>query len=380
VLESKNSLNTSTLTPHHSARRIFLSLLSSISLGLLIFLSAFLMHDGGGVAPPPMPNPNWAADFPQRIVQVTDALARLSLPLPTPTTEAQGAGSLRWTRRRYALAWPAMAEPGLLEDMFEPVRGAAPGVSVSITRDPGTAVVQIGIDGLLTHTVVVHQLAHAPRAAIIIAELGDDLQTARAFVSINAPLTLAILPLRPFTKEIAALAAIFGREVLLQLPMEAESEDDFGAAGVLHADAARGELLQLLDTEHGELPHAVGANNRGGARFTMDRERTQWVLEYLKEQKLFFVDSRTTPDSVACDVAAQLAVACAARDLPLDETDDADAVRAQLEVLEKLAHIRGDVIAIGHPRPATLEALQGGIAGFAAAGIEVVPVSSIVQR
>src|SRR5262249_34740609 len=157
--------------------------------------SASLMHDDdGGVAPPPPPppNPNWAADFPQRITQVTEALARLPVQLPTPATEAQGAGALRWTRLRYVLIWPAMAQPDALEDLFAPIRSAARGVSVTIARDTGTALVQIGIDGLLTHSVAVRQLDHAPRAAIIVADLGDDLRVARTVVEINAPLTVAV--------------------------------------------------------------------------------------------------------------------------------------------------------------------------------------------
>jgi uncharacterized protein len=379
-LESKHSLDTATPNTRRTTLRIFLSLLSSISLGLIIFLSAFLMHDGGSVSPPPILNSNWAADFPQRITQVTEALTRLPLPLPTPSAEPQGAGPLRWTRRRYTLTWPAMAEPGLLEELFDPIRSAAPGVSVSIVRDPGSALVQVGIDGLLTHTVVVRQLDHPPRAAILMTDLGNDLQIVRAFVAIDAPLTLAILPLRPFSKEVAALAALFHREVLLQIPMEAESEEDFGAPGVLQGDAGRSEILQLLDADRSEVPQAVGATNRGGARFTADRERMQWVLEYLKDQRLFFIDGRTAADSVACEAAAQVDLPCADRDLALDDADEADAVRAQLDVLQNLAHIRGDVIAVAHARAATLEALQGGIAGFAAAGIEIVPVSAIVHH
>jgi polysaccharide deacetylase 2 family uncharacterized protein YibQ len=104
----------------------------------------------------------------------------------------------------------------------------------------------------------------------------------------------------------------------------------------------------------------------------------QWVLEALHERGLFFVDSLTTAHSVACAVAATMAVPCAARDLFLDDTDDEAAVRTQLAALLKLARTRGDAIGIGHARPATLAALRADVAQFAAAGVDVVPVSAIV--
>ncbi len=357
------------------------SLVFSAIFGLLVFLSSLALREPetAPLAPAaPEPHANWAADFPARIAAVTLALSHLPLPLPTPEEEPQGAGALRWTHRRYELTLPAPEDPGAFEKTLEPVRAAAPGVTLSVTQEAVGAQVQIGVEGLLTHTLKLHWLGRQPRVAIIIDDLGNDLLIARALAGIDAPLTFAVMPFRPFSKEVAELATLFGREVLVHLPMEAESGDDFGAQEVLLVSADREAIDAQLAESIDAIPHAVGVNNHMGSRFTADHAHMLWVLEYLKQKDLFFIDSRTTPQSVACEVAVAVGVRCASRTLFLDDTDDEAAIRLQIETLPKLAHQQGDVIAIGHARGATSAALQAGLPALNGAGVQIVPASTII--
>lgn len=353
--------------------------LSSVSLGLLFFLCVHLQREAERpmVASSASPQES-TADFPARIERVTDALTTLAWALPTPTTERQGAGQLRWLHRRYDITIPAPQDPQAIERMLDPIRTAAPGVTVRVIPAAAGTQVQIGVDGLLTHTLAVHWLGRRPRAAIIVDDLGNDLLTARALARVEPPLTLAVMPFRPFSKEVAELAAVLGREVLLHLPMEAESGEEFGAAGVLHATAEQSEVVRLLDASFASVPHVAGVNNHLGSRFTADRERMRWVLEQLKERNLFFVDSLTTPHSVACEVAAAIALPCVARNVFLDDTDDEASIRSQVDRIVAVAQTRGDVVAIGHARPATIAVLQSALPGFAAAGVDVVPVATLL--
>jgi polysaccharide deacetylase 2 family uncharacterized protein YibQ len=353
----------------------------STGLGLIIFLCRFfsLPHEiEAPIGPAPTPNANWAADFPARIDQVTDAVRHLPLPLPTPIEEAQGAGALRWLHRRYELTVPAPTDSNAIAQTLAPVRAAAAGVTVQVTQSTSGAQAQVGIDGLLTHTLVFHWLGHRPRVAIIIDNLGNDLLIARELVDIDAPLTFAVMPARPFSRQVAELAALFQREVLLHLPMEAENGEDFGATGLLELGASRDDIRRQVDAALDTVPHAVGVNNHLGSHFTANAEHLQWVLERLREHGLFFIDSLATSHSVACTVAAAIALPCATRDLFLDDADDPTAIRAQLDGLLQLARTRGDAIGIGHGRPATLAALRAAVPGFAAAGVDIVSVSTVV--
>src|SRR5262249_33327598 len=253
---------------------------------------------------------------------VTDALARLPLALPTPTVERQGSGSLRWMHRRYEVTLP-QPEAGTIEHALQPVRDSAAGVTLEVSEHDAGASAQIGIDGLLTHTVIVHWLDRPPRTALIVDDLGNDLLVARELMAIDAPLTMAIVPFRPFSKQVAELAAMFGREVLLQLPMDEQEGADIGGQRVLSATANQADVLALVNDGLADVPHSVGVNNHLGSRFTSDRERMRWTLERLKQESLFFVDSRTTPGSVACEVAATVAVPCATRSVLLDDNEEA---------------------------------------------------------
>jgi polysaccharide deacetylase 2 family uncharacterized protein YibQ len=369
-----------------SRRRVgwgwLISLCSSVGLGLLLYGDVVLLQSDNSSSPslsPPRSRSNWAVEFPASIDQVTQALAHLPIPLPTPHEERQGSGTLRWTLRRYELTVPAPPEPGAIEGLFAPLRTAAPDATVDVTEDAGGAQVHIGVDGLLTHALMLHWLGHRPRAAIIIDDLGSDLRIARELAGLGIPLTFAVMPARPFSREVAELAALLGREVLVHLPMEADSGEDYGAGDVLRIDASHDEIVQAVDQELAAVPHAIGVNNHMGSRFTADHERMRWVLERVKRAGLFFIDSRTTSHSVACEVAASLALPCAERSLFLDDVDDDAAVREQLHTLLTLARTRGDVIAIGHPRPTTVAALRAVLPDFADAQIDFVPLSVMVN-
>src|SRR5207244_8442303 len=133
---------------------------------------------------------------------------------------------------------------------------AAPAATVNITEDAGGAQVQVGVDGLLTHTLTLHWLGHRPRAAIIIDDLGDDLLVARELAGIEAPLTFAVIPLRPFSKETAELATLFSRDVLVHLPMEAEGNDE-AFDGELRVTASRDEIVHTVDLDLAGVPRAL---------------------------------------------------------------------------------------------------------------------------
>jgi len=361
------------------------SLCWSIGFGLLLYADVALLEGdiapiNTPITPPSLPRStgNWTAELPATIDRVTQALAQLPLALPTPREEPQGTGAVRWKRRHYELSVPAPQAPNAIADLFAPIHSAAPDATVHITEDAGGAQVRIGIDGLLTHSLTLHWHNSRPRAAIIIDDLGNDLHIAHEFAALGVPLAFAVMPGRPFSKEVAELAALLGHEVLVHLPMEAEGGEDFGADNVLLVTANRDETVRAVDQDLAAVPHAIGVNNHMGSRFTADAEHMRWVLERIKAAGLFFIDSRTTAHSVACEVAASLALACAERNVFLDDIDDDAAVRDQLHTLLTVARTRGEVIAIGHPRPATLTALQAVLPEFAESHVDIAPLSAIV--
>jgi polysaccharide deacetylase 2 family uncharacterized protein YibQ len=169
--------------------------------------------------------------------------------------------------------------------------------------------------------------------------------------------SVAVLPYLENTKESATLAHDRGKDVLLHLPMEGSPGANPGQ-DALRADMGEAELKELTRKALAEVPFRSGANNHMGSKLTADRQRMIWVLEEFKARKFFFIDSRTTKDTVALEVAQALGVPSAQRQVFLDDDKAFPEIEKQWERALALARRDGEVIVIGHIYPETVEALE----------------------
>ena len=219
-----------------------------------------------------------------------------------------------------------------------------------------------------------------PLVAIIVDDLGADLVMMQDFLDLQLNLTAAVLPNVPSARAVAELAHAAGREVLLHIPMEPRNYPmvDPGVKALM-VDLSTAEVQQRLRDYLHTVPWIVGANNHMGSRFTESREGMRGVMQILKDQGLFFVDSRTTADSVAIAEAEGMAIANAERDLFLDNELSEEAIRRQIRKLIEIAKEQGSAIGICHPHAETYAALKKEALTFAALGVKLVAVSSLVH-
>jgi polysaccharide deacetylase 2 family uncharacterized protein YibQ len=219
-----------------------------------------------------------------------------------------------------------------------------------------------------------------PRVAIVIDDLGDSLEAARAVLDLEPAVTVAVIPFRRHSAHVAAAAVERGREVILHLPLEPERVAEMGAApGFLRTSMSSDGLERQLDADLAAVPYIVGVNGHMGSRFTQDPVAMERLLGALRARGLFYLDSLTTPASVAPATAARLGVPFAQRALFLDHDPRPEAIARALGELDALARAHHGVIAIGHPHATTIAALGPWLAGAAAAGIHVVPASALVR-
>jgi hypothetical protein len=218
-----------------------------------------------------------------------------------------------------------------------------------------------------------------PRAAIIIDDLGNDRLAAEKLARLEAPLTFAILPYSPHADAAARLAAAHRIETLLHQPMEpVEYPEIYPGPGALFAAMSADELVRTLEAALDSLPHAVGINNHMGSRLTALSEKMYQVFSVLKRRGLFFVDSRTTDESICRPSARLFQIPFGQRDVFLDHDADPQAVRRQVRLLLRTAAQRGEAIAIGHPQPATIAVLREMLPEIRRQ-VELVPVSQLVK-
>jgi len=199
----------------------------------------------------------------------------------------------------------------------------------------------------------------APKIAIIIDDVGFDVDLARSFLELKPPLTLSVLPTAPHAQGIAREAVARGTEVLLHLPMEPkESNGEGPGAGALLAKMGEEEFVETLNGHLSRIPGIKGVNNHMGSLLTEKEDKMVLLFREMKKRHLFFVDSRTTPQTVASRVAAELRVPVASRSVFLDHELSQEAMKVQWERLLALAREQGVAVGIAHPHRETLVFLR----------------------
>ncbi|MCU0601749.1 MAG: divergent polysaccharide deacetylase family protein [Desulfobacterales bacterium] len=222
-------------------------------------------------------------------------------------------------------------------------------------------------------------LKRPPRVALIIDDLGYDRQMAEKLIDLNAPFTLAILPHSPHQEAIARLAHDRGLEVMLHLPMEPVEYPEINPGpGALLTSMGPDELLRAVEENLKAVPHIKGANNHMGSRLTANSEQMYQVFSALKRHGFYFVDSRTTDESVCRPSARLFQIPFAQRDVFLDHAHDPASIRKQIRELVRIAQRKGEAVGIAHPHPATYTILKEELPALRQQ-VEIVPASRLVR-
>ena len=219
-----------------------------------------------------------------------------------------------------------------------------------------------------------------PKIGIIIDDLGYDISLANALLELDLPLTFSVLPFTPNTRLIARKAWNDGRETMLHLPMEPMNYPAINPGdGVLLVSMDREMILDTLTRDLSQIPFVAGVNNHMGSRFTKNEEKMVIVLAELKRKGLYYIDSRTSSDTVAFDVAKTMALRTASRDIFLDNHLSENALKIQMERLLSAARHKGSAIGIGHPHKKTFDLLKN-FQTILTNEAEVVPASNLVNN
>ncbi len=220
----------------------------------------------------------------------------------------------------------------------------------------------------------------APRVAIIIDDIGYDRRIAENLLALDAAFTFSVLPRSPHREVLISKIASRGRELMLHLPMEPieyPNIDPGPDALMTHMHPDR--LLDRLEAHLNDMPEAAGVNNHMGSRMTARFPDMYRIFSVLKERRLFFIDSYTTPDSACLPSARLMRIPFAQRDVFLDHSLDPADVRSQIHRLIRLAEIYGEAVAIGHPHPVTYAVLKKELPRLLQR-VEIVPASHLVHN
>jgi polysaccharide deacetylase 2 family uncharacterized protein YibQ len=207
---------------------------------------------------------------------------------------------------------------------------------------------------LLVFLVAQPVFAEAPfsskkNLAIVIDDFGNNMKGTEEMLQLPIKLTVAIMPFLSSTKEDAELAFHNGHEVIVHLPMEPKKgKKSWLGPQAITTDLSDDEMRRRVEAAIQDVPHAVGMNHHMGSKATEDERVMRIVLEICKEKGLFYLDSKTTGNSVVSKLATELEVPFLENGLFFDDVYTTEHIKKQAHLLEQKLSELEQIIAIGH--------------------------------
>jgi uncharacterized protein len=217
--------------------------------------------------------------------------------------------------------------------------------------------------------------------ALIIDDVGWNKEIIKNIEKINRPLTLSILPKAPYSKDIFNnLKNNRTFELILHLPMEPIPPSQSFDKGLLKTSMSDEEIiLQFNDDIKGFYPQVRGLNNHMGSLFTSDEEKMRVLLKEMQSRNMFFIDSMTSRKSRGYLLAKEIGLKTAKRDVFLDNKSNPEYIEKQVWELVDTAKKQGSAVGIGHAKKSTIDVLENVIPEIEKEGIEIVPISSLLE-
>jgi polysaccharide deacetylase 2 family uncharacterized protein YibQ len=226
----------------------------------------------------------------------------------------------------------------------------------------------------VAHAEPVGSTPHKAYLSLIIDDLGQNLPRDRRVLALPGPVTTAIMPDTPHATEFAREAHRAGKIVILHMPM-----DPATGPFAWHPELPVEELEKRLNAAFNMVPYTSGINNHMGSRMTAQQPAMAWLMAELQRRHKFFVDSRTSAQTVAAAEAQKVGLASVSRDVFLDDEPTEAAIFTQLQTAIGLARKQGSAVMIGHPYPQTLAVLERELPKLKAQGIDWIDIKMMIS-
>ena len=217
-----------------------------------------------------------------------------------------------------------------------------------------------------------------PVIAVIIDDMGINQRRTADISRLKASLTSSFLTYGTGLNRQVKKAIQAGHEIMIHVPMEPKSKANL-APDTLTTEMDEPEIKNGLQTMLRKFKNVRGINNHMGSKFTENKQKMNYVMDVLRDNNLFFLDSKTSAQSVGRSVAREKKVAYAHRHVFLDNENRVDYVNKQLRLAENIARRNGYAVAIGHPKSATYQALKEWLPQLPEKKIKLVHMSEIIR-
>jgi polysaccharide deacetylase 2 family uncharacterized protein YibQ len=216
--------------------------------------------------------------------------------------------------------------------------------------------------------------------ALVIDDVGYNLDNLDYFLKFPGPVTFAVLPNLQYSREAAQKINAAGKEVIVHMPMEALNSNLDHGPGAIFTDMTDEEIVKLLKQALNSVPYAVGMNNHMGSKATADLRVMNIIINFTELNDLFFLDSLTNPESVSGMVSEINKIPVLKRNIFLDVKNDKESVKNQYIKGLEITENTDPVILIGHIQNIeVINVLNDMYPGFKEKGIELKYLSELVN-
>ncbi len=221
-------------------------------------------------------------------------------------------------------------------------------------------------------------LPDGPLVAIVIDDMGQDRAASLSALTLPGRVTYSFLPYGSATREVAEMAKAQGDEVAVHMPMQPWSKRRDPGPDALTLDLPPAELERRINANLAKVPGYTGVNNHMGSRFSERPEGLSHLFAMLEKRDIWYLDSRTSRETVADAVAAERSLRYARRDVFLDDDSARLPFQRQLAEAESRARAKGVAVIIAHPRPDSLRSLRAWLETAEARGFHSVTISEAI--
>ena len=201
-----------------------------------------------------------------------------------------------------------------------------------------------------------YDLKTKPKLVIIIDDVVSKSQKDK-ILNIGYPITMAFLPPNGVQKESAIIAQNLPFH-MIHFPMQASKNFKNIEIDTLNISDSYEKIEARVKKLRDLYPNTTYTNNHTGSVFTENYEAMDKLFRALKKYNFIFVDSRTTPNSVAKELSIKYQMPYIVRDTFLDNDRSFTAIQNQLKDAIRVAKKQGFAIAIGHPYEVTFQVLK----------------------
>lgn len=193
-----------------------------------------------------------------------------------------------------------------------------------------------------------------PAVAILVDDAGPTIANMDKWLSVDAPLTFAVIPYCHYTKESAERLYEEGFDIFLHNPTQNESPNSYSGKGQLEVGMSRETVFKTLDENLADIPHVIGINNHQGGAGCNSLELMTFMCEWAKSRKLVVADSSSSSNSQVSNAAVSIGLEKRKNQVFIDYDNNPDYIRKAMRQLADIAKENGTAIGICHfQRPNT---------------------------